>query len=61
MIESLNYDKIKFNANESLIQYIDTEIDKAFVKSSIENASFNTPVTLKRIYKLSLLLCTELL
>jgi phosphoglucomutase len=42
-IENLNYDEIKFSANESLIQYIDTEIDDAFVKSSVENASFNTP------------------
>lgn len=47
VIESLTYDKIKFNADESLIQYIDTEIDKAFVKSSIENASFNTPAEAK--------------
>ncbi|MFB9077125.1 phospho-sugar mutase [Flavobacterium procerum] len=47
VIESLSYDKIKFNADENLIQYIDTEIDKAFVKSSIENASFNTPAEAK--------------
>jgi phosphomannomutase len=47
VIENLDYGKIKFNANESLIQYIDTEIDKAFVKSSIENASFNTPTEAK--------------
>ena len=43
MIESLNYNEIKFSADESLIKYIDTEIDEAFVKSSVENASFNTP------------------
>ena len=43
VIENLNYNEIKFSANESLIQYIDTEIDDAFVKSSVENASFNTP------------------
>jgi phosphomannomutase len=43
VIEDLSYDKIKFQANEKLIQYIDVEIDKAFIKSSIENASFNTP------------------
>jgi phosphoglucomutase len=43
VIEDLKYDQIKFNANESLIEYIDKEIDAAFVKSSIENASFNTP------------------
>jgi phosphoglucomutase len=43
IIEKLNYNEIKFSANESLIHYIDTEIDEAFVKSSVENASFNTP------------------
>jgi len=42
-IEALRYDAIKFQANESLIEYIDTAIDDAFVKSTIENASFNTP------------------
>ncbi|TRX36478.1 phospho-sugar mutase [Flavobacterium sp. ZT3R18] len=43
IIENLNYNEIKFSADESLIQYIDTEIDEAFVKSSVDNASFNTP------------------
>jgi phosphomannomutase len=47
VIEALKYDEIKFEANESLIEYIDTEIDAAFVKSSIENASFNTPAVAK--------------
>ncbi|HSD06958.1 phospho-sugar mutase [Flavobacterium sp.] len=42
-IEKLNYNEINFAADEKLIQYIDTEIDEAFVKSSVENASFNTP------------------
>ncbi len=42
IIEALSYDKIKFEANEDLIEYIDTEIDKAFVQSSLDNASFNT-------------------
>jgi phosphoglucomutase len=46
-IEALKYDEIKFQANENLIQYIDTEIDNAFVKSSIENASFDTPAAAK--------------
>ena len=41
-IENLNYDKIKFEANEDLIHYIDTEVDQAFIKSTIENASFGT-------------------
>jgi phosphomannomutase len=47
VIEALKYDEIKFEANEGLIEYIDTEIDAAFVKSSIENASFNTPAVAK--------------
>ena len=42
VIEALKYDEIKFEANEDLIEYIDSEIDAAFIKSSIENASFNT-------------------
>ena len=43
VIEGLNYTEIKFDANEDLIHFIDTDVDKAFIKSSIENASFNTP------------------
>ncbi|OYX86495.1 MAG: phosphoglucomutase [Flavobacteriales bacterium 32-34-25] len=47
VIENLKYDQIKFGANEDLIHYIDTEVDQAFVKSSVENASFNTPAEAK--------------
>ncbi len=47
VIEELKYDEIKFNANEDLIEYIDSKIDAAFIKSSIENASFNTPAAAK--------------
>lgn len=43
LIESLKYSEIKFEANEKLIEYIDSEVDKSFVKSTLENASFNTP------------------
>ncbi|SHG06726.1 Phosphomannomutase [Flavobacterium micromati] len=46
-IENLNYSEIKFDANDNLIHYIDIEVDKAFIKSSIENASFNTPAAAK--------------
>ncbi len=46
-IEALKYDEIKFQADENLIEYIDKEVDEAFVKSSIENASFNTPASAK--------------
>ena len=48
VIEELKYDEIKFDANEDLIEYIDSEIDAAFIKSSIENASFNTPTAAKK-------------
>lgn len=47
VIEELKYDEIRFAANEDLIQYIDSEIDAAFIKSSIENTSFNTPAAAK--------------
>ncbi|KIO54580.1 phospho-sugar mutase [Flavobacterium hibernum] len=46
-IENLNYSQIKFDANENLIQYIGNEIDAVFIKSTIENAGFNTPVEAK--------------
>src|SRR3970282_628337 len=46
-IENLNYNEIKFSANEDLIHYIDKDVDKAFIKSSIENASFDTSAEAK--------------
>ena len=42
-IESLNYAEINFLANETLITYIDKEIDEAFFASSIAHAGFDTP------------------
>lgn len=47
LIENLQYSAIKFEANESLIEYVDKEIDDAFVNSTVENASFNTPQSAK--------------
>lgn len=47
VIENLNYNQIKFDANEDLIEYIDTAVDEAFIASTIENASFNTPTVAK--------------
>jgi phosphomannomutase len=46
-IENLRYDAIQFKANEKLIEYIDKDVDEAFIKSSIENASFNTSAEAK--------------
>jgi phosphomannomutase len=52
IIEDLNYSEIKFTPNENLIEYIDTEVDQAFIKSSIENAGFNTPKEAKENLKI---------
>ena len=46
-IEALKYDEIRFQANEDLIEFIDATVDQAFIKSTIENASFNTPAEAK--------------
>lgn len=48
IIEELGYDQINFKANEKLIEYIDKKIDEAFINSTIENASFNTPAEAKK-------------
>ena len=52
IIEELKYSEIKFEANNDLIEYIDSEIDEAFFKSTIENASFNTPSEAKANLKI---------
>jgi phosphoglucomutase len=52
VIEALEYDAVKFNANESLIEYIGTDIDKLFIQSSLINASFNTPQEAKDALKI---------
>ena len=52
IIEELKYSEIKFEANNDLIEYIDSEIDEAFFKSTIENASFNTPTEAKSNLKI---------
>ena len=52
VIEDLKYSEIKFEANNNLIEYIDTEVDEAFAKSTVENASFNTPIEAKANLKI---------
>lgn len=42
-IAALDYSEVKFNANEDLIELIDSKVDEAFIKASVENGSFNTP------------------
>ncbi|MCG2610516.1 phospho-sugar mutase [Flavobacterium sp. SM15] len=52
IIESLDYSEIKFEANPDLIEYIDTELDNAFIDSCIENATFNTSAAAKENLKI---------
>ena len=51
-INSLNYEDIKFDANENLIQFIDEEVDEAFVKASVKNGTFNTSQEAKNNLKI---------
>ncbi|MFN3753579.1 phospho-sugar mutase [Flavobacterium sp.] len=52
VIENLKYSEIKFEANNNLIEYIDIEVDNAFVNSTVENASFNTSASAKSNLKI---------
>lgn len=40
-INSLSFEDIKFNADSSLIELIDKDVDEAFISQSVENGSFN--------------------
>lgn len=53
VIDNLKYNEIKFEANESLIEYIDTVVDNAFINSTLENASFNTSTKAKENLKIA--------
>jgi phosphomannomutase len=53
IIENLNYSEIKFDANESLIEYIDVTVDEAFAKSTVDNASFNTSAEARKNLKIA--------
>ncbi|MGB5361045.1 MAG: phospho-sugar mutase, partial [Eudoraea sp.] len=39
-INRLKYEEINFNANSSLIELIDSEVDEAFIQASVKNGSF---------------------
>jgi phosphomannomutase len=51
-IEKIKYHQIKFEANEDLIHYINSEIDEAFIASTIATASFNTSAVAKENLKI---------
>lgn len=42
LIESLEYSDINFKADESLIEHIGSEIDTAFIRMALQNATFGT-------------------
>ncbi|WP_404812207.1 phospho-sugar mutase [Capnocytophaga canimorsus] len=42
-IENISFSDILFDANESLIEKIDAQVDEAFAKASIANGNFNAP------------------
>jgi phosphoglucomutase len=52
VIEALEYSAVKFEANDSLIEYIGDEVDAAFIKSSLVNASFATSPEAKAALKI---------
>jgi phosphomannomutase len=47
VIEQVKYADIKFVPDGSLIHYIGKEVDDAFTRSTVENASFDTPQSAK--------------
>ena len=51
-INSLNYTDVKFDANEELIQSIDTDVDEAFAEASVKHGSFGTPSEAKKALKI---------
>lgn len=40
-VENVKVDEIKFEGNDSLITYIGTEVDQAFIDAAVENGSFS--------------------
>ena len=40
-VNSLDFSEINFKANESIIEYVGKEVDKAFINASVKNGTFN--------------------
>ena len=53
IINALEYSEIKFEANEELIEYIDQEVDQAFVEASIRNVDFGVSKKAKENFKIA--------
>lgn len=52
-INGLTYEQINFAGNQDLITLVGEELDQAFIQSTIENASFNTPQSVKDQVKIA--------
>ncbi|MDM1354269.1 phospho-sugar mutase [Myroides marinus] len=52
-INKLTYNEVNFKGNDSLITYVGKELDAAFIKSTLENASFDTPQSVKDQLKIA--------
>ena len=46
-IENVDFANINFEANKDLIEFIDKEVDEAFIEASVKNGSFDTPASAK--------------
>jgi len=51
-IENLEYQHINFEAKKELIQFIDKDVDEAFITASIKNSSFNASAEAKSALKI---------
>jgi len=51
-INNIDYASIKFEANESLIEYVGEAVDNAFINDSVKNGSFNTSSEAKKELKI---------
>jgi len=51
-IENLEYSEIKFEANKNLIEFINSEVDNAFIEASVKNGSFDTSGSAKNNLKI---------
>ena len=52
IINALEYSEIKFEANEDLIEYIDQEVDQAFIEASLKNVDFGVSKKAKEDFKI---------
>ncbi len=53
VINALKYEDIKFESNENLIQFIDSEVDDAFAKASVENGTFGASKKARKNLKIT--------